>query len=118
MKKHLSFEEVGLLLDATFRIIDSAKKANDSHNIQAEIQFISLFVETLISRTLADKVNAGKSKKEHVKNLENNYARVKFSIQESVAIGFQEAMTRFAKHPVDFYCTITTVQEPKTAVSH
>lgn len=118
MKKHLSFEEVGLLLDATFRIIDSAKKANDSNNVQAEIQFISLFVETLISRTLSDKVNAGKSKREHAKNLENNFTRVRYSIQESVATGFQEAMSRFAKQPVDFYCTVTAVQEPKTAVSH
>lgn len=111
-------KEVEMLLTATLKIIDSAKRATDPDNIGAEIHFINLFVETLVSRTLNDKANAGTSKTQHVENLKTNYGRLKFGIQESVALGFQEAMSRFSKQPVEFYCIVKPVIEGKTSASH
>lgn len=116
--KAMGYEEVKLLLQATFKIFDSAKRSDDPANINAEIQFISLFIETIVSRTLNNKANAGTSKHQHAENLKTNYARVKFGVQESVALGFQEAMQRFSKQDIEFYCTVKPVPDPKSSTTH
>lgn len=114
----MGHKEVEMLLAATFKILDSAKRATDPDNIGAEITFINLFVQTLVSRTLNDKANAGTSKTQHAENLKSSYGRVKFGIQEAVALGFQESMQRFSKQPIEFYCLVKPVQEGKTSTSH
>ncbi len=111
-------KEIEMLLAATLKIIDSAKKASDANNIRAEIAFINLFVETLVSRTLADKANAGSSKTQHAESLKNNYGKLKLGIQEAVATGFETSMQKFSKQPIEFYCTIKPVVEGKTSTSH
>lgn len=116
--RFMGYEEVKMLVDATFRIIDSAKRANDPLNVDAEIQFLSLFTEALVSRTLNEKSIVGKSKREHATNVMANFGRLKFGIQESVAVGFQNAMERVSKKPFEYCCIIKPVRDPDTSTSH
>lgn len=114
----MSPEELRLLLAATFRIIDATKRSADPLNTDAEVKFINMFIETLVSRTLNSGVNKTQTKKQQAETLRNSYAKVKLGIQESVALGFQEAMQRFSRQHLEFYCTIRTVMDPKTTTTH
>jgi hypothetical protein len=111
-------KEVEMLLLATIKIIDSAKKANDPDNIGAEVLFISKFIETLVSRTLTAKPVVGTSNKQHVELMKASYGRLKFGIKEAVALGFAVSMQKFSKNEIEFVCQIYPVPEAKNTTSH
>lgn len=111
--KNLGFEEIKLLTEATFRIIDSAKQSTDACNITAEINFLCMFVETLVYRSLNIKNIDDKSKKEFNLVVNENYRRLKFGVQEAVALGYQTALETNTNVPCEFYCTIGAVDVSK-----
>lgn len=110
-------EEVRALLDATFKIIDSGKTPTEGLNITAEISFLNQFIETLVSRVLNSGLDRSISKKLRLQLAMENYGRLKFAIQEAVAMGFQVPMETMAKQPVEYYCIIKPAQEPNNRSS-
>lgn len=118
MKKTFNIEEIKGLLDATFRIIDAAKRSDDPLNINTELQFLNLFIETMLSRALNQKMPSGTSKKEQFEVLKNNYVKLKLCIQEATALAFEQSMSKFSKQPVEYYCVIQTVQTTSGQTTH
>lgn len=118
MKTNFSYEEIKLLLEATYRIIDSGKNAEDPNNISTEIQFINMFIETLVTRTLNRKPVPNKSKKDQFNELKVSFAKLKLCIQEAVALGFQEPMQKFSKHSIEYYCIINPAHDTNNKVTH
>lgn len=118
MKKSFSFEEIKILLDATFKLIDAGKTPDNPNSIATEIQFLNMFIETLVTRTLSDKSASTKPLKEQFEQIKTNFNKLKLGVQEATAMGFQEPMQRFAKKPIEYYCTIRPVVDATSKLFH
>jgi len=53
-----------------------------------------------------------KTKEEMLNFAMKNFAALKVSIQESVAAGFQGAVSTFSGQQVDYYCQVKPIPEP------
>lgn len=103
------YEETKALLDATLKIISATRKQDEG--VDTEVLFLKLFIEALVTKVLDDRAVKSLPKQEQFNVVKKNYETLKLCIQEAVAVGFQDAIQRFAKMPIEYYCLIKTVPE-------
>lgn len=119
MSKPLRQEEIVALVDATMKIIDSSKESKDGRSITPELNYLYIFIASMIARTLNDGMNKdGMSKKEKFEYTKNNFSLLKKGLQMAVAHSFQTSMEQFSSMPVDYYCIITTAQNSNSKETH
>ncbi len=114
MKKKFGEEEIKILLDATFRIIGTAKEPDTN----PEVRFLSLFMEQLVSTMIQENLKSDVSKQEQFNHVKAGYLALKGDIQEAVALAFQNSMQKFAKVPVEYYCVVKTVAKSNSEKNH
>lgn len=118
MKKAMGLEEVKGLLDATFTIFDAHRdKKKGVVDIHAEIQYLSMYIEKLITRSVLASGKGVITRKEANAAIAN-YRRLKLGIQEAIATGFQISMEKFSETPMEYYCIIQPTEEVSSVTSH
>lgn len=77
-------------------------------------EFLTTFVNKLVHSRLTQKTPPKTPKEEVYEKVSKDYAKLKFKLQESIAVGFSNAMTKFTGYPVDYFCKITPVPDVDT----
>ena len=115
--KNLAEDLAELLTVENFRIVDSRMRSYGSKEARyVAATVISRFIGALVFRTLSETQSLNRTQKQHEEFILKNMAELKTQIQNAVANGFQNAMSAFNEQPIEYYCTIKPVPDPKSNV--
>lgn len=109
-------EEIKVLVEATFGIINGRKVQKKILGSDMEMYFLSIFVSSIVDKVLRD--TGKKPKAEQFDYIKEKFKYTKFSIQEAIAIAFQVTMQNYSSIPIEYYCQIKTVEAPKSLRSN
>jgi hypothetical protein len=113
--KTLSEELAQTLTIENFRLIDGKLRNYSPKEVRyVAATLVSRFVGALVYRTLTEEQAINQTKEQHEAFIMKNAADLKNQIQNAVAAAFQNAMSAFSGQPVEYYCQIKVVPEPKS----
>jgi len=107
------------LVAATLKILTALKPKDKKNEYNfLETQFLYMFIEEVLLRTLNLPTEGGLSKKEKFEFVRDNFEVKKRDIQEAIAFGFQEALEKYSRVSIDYVCTVKALPKSKSTVAH
>lgn len=74
--------------------------------------FISQYIELLLSDALRDYPKTGATQKEQMTQVSGNFKDIKQEIQQQIANAFTRVMEGYSGMDIDYYCLIKPLPEP------
>lgn len=105
LSKHVTSE--------VFRIVESQREKIGKN--ACDITYMSVLasiVGTVVLNTITEQFDKKVSNTEVEKILHKNYNNLKMAVQDSIATGFTEAMTKYSGKTCEYYCQIKPLPPP------
>ena len=96
-----------------YRTLDGIEKEKRGKlHTKLPLAFLSRFIALTTYKVLTERPSTVKTKKEAYEYTMKAFNAYKISLQNTIAQGFQGAMTEFSGKELDYMCTIKLVPEP------
>lgn len=98
-----------ILLDLLNEVVSYEEEHGSEYAEQLCMTILRVYTSSLVFQALTSRPNDKMSKKQVEQFVLATFNQCKVRLQESVAVGFQDAMTLYTGVPFEYYCVVKTV---------